>query len=52
MGGNYLVQAAVFLIEVVFGLYILAVLSRFLFAMVRADFQSVVSANPRVKPVA
>ncbi|MEQ8426692.1 MAG: YggT family protein [Gammaproteobacteria bacterium] len=43
MGGNYLVQAAVFLIEVVFGLYILAVLLRFLFATVRADFHNPLS---------
>ena len=43
MGGNYLVQAAVFLIEVVFGLYILAVLLRFLFAAVRADFHNPLS---------
>lgn len=43
MGGNYLLQAAVFLIEVIFGLYILAVLLRFLFAMVRADFHNPLS---------
>ncbi|MEQ8288556.1 MAG: YggT family protein [Gammaproteobacteria bacterium] len=43
MGGNYLVQAAIFLIEVVFGLYILAVLLRFLFATVRADFHNPLS---------
>ncbi|MCP5143257.1 MAG: YggT family protein [Gammaproteobacteria bacterium] len=38
MGGSYVNEAGVFLIEVLFGLYILAVMLRFLFQMVRADF--------------
>ncbi len=55
MGGNYFIQAAVFLIEVIFGLYILAVLLRFLFATVRADFHNPLSqfivkvTNPPLK---
>lgn len=38
MGGSYVNEAGVFLIEVLFGLYILAVMLRFLFQVVRADF--------------
>lgn len=55
MGGNYLIQAAVFLIEVLFGLYILAVMLRFLLASVRADFHNPLSqfivkvTNPPLK---
>jgi len=36
--GGYFSNAGVFLIDVVFGLYIFAVLLRFLFQLVRADF--------------
>lgn len=38
MGGGYFSNAGVFLIDAVFGLYIFAVLLRFLFQLVRADF--------------
>ncbi len=57
MGGNYFVQAAVFLIEIIFGLYILAVLLRYLLARVRADFYNPLSqfivkvTNPPIKPL-
>jgi YggT family protein len=56
MGGNF-IQAAVFLIEIIFGLYILAVLLRFLLARVRADFYNPLSqfivkvTNPPIKPL-
>ena len=57
MGGNYFVQAIVFLIQFVFGLYILAVLLRYLLASVRADFYNPLSqfivkiTNPLIKPL-
>ncbi|MBL1142147.1 MAG: YggT family protein [Proteobacteria bacterium] len=57
MGGGYFTQAGVFLIEIVFGLYILAVLLRFLLARVRADFYNPLSqfivkiTNPAIKPL-
>ena len=57
MGGNYLVQAIVFLIELFFGLYVLAVLLRYLLARVRADFYNPLSqfivkvTNPPIKPL-
>lgn len=57
MGGGYFTQAAVFLIEIIFGLYILAVLLRFLLARVRADFYNPLSqfivkvTNPAIKPL-
>lgn len=38
MGGSYTGNAGVFLVETIFGLYILAVMLRFLFQLVRADF--------------
>jgi len=56
MGGSF-IQAAVFLIEIFFGLYILAVLLRFLLARVRADFYNPLSqfivkvTNPPIKPL-
>ncbi|HIF51125.1 MAG TPA: YggT family protein [Thiotrichaceae bacterium] len=56
MGGSF-IQAAVFLIEIIFGLYILAVLLRFLLARVRADFYNPLSqfivkiTNPPIKPL-
>jgi len=56
MGGNF-VQATVFLIEIFFGLYILAVLLRYLLARVRADFYNPLSqflvkvTNPAIKPL-
>ena len=43
MGGNYFTQAVLYLIEVVFDLYILAVLLRYLLARVRADFYNPLS---------
>ena len=55
MGGSYLIQAVVFLIEVLFGLYVLAVMLRFLLASVRADFHNPLSqfivkvTNPPLK---
>ena len=57
MGGSYFIQAAVFLIEIIFGLYILAILLRFLLARVRADFYNPLSqfivkiTNPPIKPL-
>lgn len=57
MGGGYITQAGLFLIEVVFGLYIIAVLLRFLLARVRADFYNPLSqfivkiTNPAIKPL-
>jgi len=57
MGGNYFAQAALYLIEIVFGLYILAVLLRYLLARVRADFYNPLSqflvkiTNPVIKPL-
>ncbi len=57
MGGSYFTQAAVFLIEVIFGLYILAVMLRFLLATARADFHNPLSqfivkvTNPPLKPL-
>lgn len=43
MGGAYVSPAAVFLVNFCFGLYILAVLLRFLFQIVRADFYNPLS---------
>lgn len=57
MGGSYFTQAAIFLIEIIFGLYILAVLLRFLLARVRADFYNPLSqfivkvTDPAIKPL-
>ncbi|MGB1800181.1 MAG: YggT family protein [Gammaproteobacteria bacterium] len=57
MGGGYFTEAAVFLIEIIFGLYILAILLRFLLARVRADFYNPLSqfivkvTNPAIKPL-
>jgi YggT family protein len=57
MSGSYFIQAAVFLIEIIFGLYILAVLLRYLLARVRADFYNPLSqflvkvTNPAIKPL-
>lgn len=57
MGGNYFAQAAIYLIEIVFGLYILAVLLRYLLARVHADFYNPLSqflvkiTNPPLKPL-
>lgn len=57
MGGGYFANAGVFLIDAVFGLYIFAVLLRFLFQLVRADFynplcQAIVKVtNPPLRPL-
>ncbi len=57
MGGNYAEHAGVFLIQTLFGLYILAVMLRFLLQWVRADFYNPVSqflvkvTNPPLKPL-
>lgn len=57
MGGNYFAQAGIYLIEIIVGLYILALLLRYLLARVRADFYNPVSqmlvkvTNPTVKPL-
>ncbi len=55
--GTYLAEATVYLITVVFGLYILAVMLRFLLQQVRADFYNPVSqflvtvTNPTLRPL-
>jgi YggT family protein len=57
VGANPISQALVFLVDMVLGLYILAVLLRFLFQVVRADFyhpfsQALVTiTNPTLKPL-
>jgi YggT family protein len=43
MGGSYLGDAGVFLVDTIFGLYILLVLLRFLFQWVGADFYNPIS---------
>lgn len=43
MTGNYLADALAFVIQTVFGIYILAVLLRFLFQLLRAPFHNPVS---------
>jgi YggT family protein len=54
---SFLTDAGALIIQVVFGLYILAVLLRFLFQLVRADFYNPVSqflvalTNPLLKPL-
>lgn len=56
-GGGYFTNAGVFLINALFGIYILAVLLRFLFQLVRADFynplcQAIVTVtNPPLRPM-
>ena len=57
MGGSYAGNAGVFLIQTLFGLYIGAVMLRFLLALVRADFYNPVSqflvkvTNPPLIPL-
>ena len=57
MGGGYLLNAGVFLIQVIFGLYIMAIILRFILQQVRADFYNPVSqflvkvTNPVLKPL-
>lgn len=55
--GGYFANAGIFLTETLFGLYIIAVLLRFLFQVFRADFYNPVSqfivkvTNPPLKPL-
>ena len=57
MGGSYVGNAATFLIETLFGLYILLVMLRFLLQWARADFYNPVSqfivkaTQPALKPL-
>ncbi|MDH3694935.1 MAG: YggT family protein, partial [Gammaproteobacteria bacterium] len=57
MGGGYLLNAVVFLVDLVFTLFMIAVLLRFLFQLFRADFfnpiaQALVKiTNPVLKPL-
>ena len=57
MSGNYLSNAGIFLVDFIFGLYILAVILRFLLQYVRADFynplaQAIVTiTNPPLRPM-
>lgn len=57
MSGNYLSNAGIFLVDFIFGLYILAVVLRFLLQYVRADFynplaQAIVTiTNPPLRPM-
>ena len=57
MGNPYIDNAATFLVEVVFGIYILVVMLRFLFQLFRADFYNPVSqllvklTNPPLQPL-
>ena len=56
-GGNYLINAGVYLINILFSLYILAVMLRFLLQTIRADFYNpicqflVTVTNPALKPL-
>jgi YggT family protein len=43
MGGNYITNPIEFLVNTLFGIYILAVMLRFLLAVVRADFYNPIS---------
>ncbi len=57
MGGGYVSNAGVYLVNLVFGLYIFAVLLRFVLQLVRADFynplcQAIVTVtNPPLRPM-
>jgi YggT family protein len=57
MGGPYVGNAATFVVETLFGLYILVVMLRFLLQLVRADFYNPVSqfivkaTQPALKPL-
>jgi len=57
MGGSYTGNAGIFLVDTLFGLYILAVMLRFLFQWVRADFYNPLSqvlvkvTNPLLVPL-
>jgi YggT family protein len=57
MGGSYLAEAVIFLIDILFGLYLIAVLLRFLLQRVQADYYNPVSqllvtvTNPALRPL-
>ncbi|MEW8210414.1 MAG: YggT family protein, partial [Candidatus Thiodiazotropha taylori] len=57
MGSSYLTNPLVFLVQTLFGLYILAILLRFLLQVVRADFYNPISqflvkvTNPPLEPL-
>ena len=57
MGNPYIGNAATFLVNTLFGIYILIVMLRFLFQLVRADFYNPVSqfivraTNPPLRPL-
>ena len=57
MGGEYVNDAGVFLVRTLFGLYILAVVLRFLLQMARADFYNPICqilvkvTNPALRPL-
>ena len=57
MGGSYAGNAGVFLVQTLFGLYIGAIMIRFLLALARADFYNPISqflvkvTNPPLKPL-
>jgi YggT family protein len=57
MGGNHFLDAGLYLINIIFGLYIIAILLRYLLASVRADFYNPLSqmlvkiTNPAIKPL-
>ena len=54
---NYVIEAAVFLLSAVFGIYLLAMMLRFIMALVRADFHNPLSrllikiTNPPLVPL-
>lgn len=56
-GGSYLINAAVYLINIIFGLYLLTVMLRFLLQTIRADFYNpicqflITVTNPALKPL-
>lgn len=56
-GGNYLINAGVYLINILFGLYLLAVMLRFLLQLIRADFYNpicqflITVTNPALRPL-
>ncbi len=57
MGGGYVTNAVVFLVDLVFTLFMIAVLLRFLFQLFRADFYNPIAqalvkiTNPVLKPL-
>lgn len=56
-GGSYFVNASIFLIDLLFGLYIIAIMLRFILQIVRADFYNPLSraivsvTNPALQPM-